>query len=588
MLEGPGLTALLDRSFDGYQTTRQIGSGRAGALFEAVETATGRTVALRFFHPYITTDPGFGERFEREASALLKLRHPNLVPVLGYGAEGDLAYVALEHIQGESLRDRLARAHGQSLAEALALAVLLAPQIGNAVSAVHRRGFVHGDIKPSNILLATDGRVYLANTGIASIIVGERTPGMAIGTPEYMAPEQEPTDGDPSVSADLYACGVVLYEMLVGRVPFEGPTPASIMRQHVSEAPPAPRRFMPRFPAPLERALLRALAKDPADRYPDMRGLLAALVVALDATVIDLPQLDAMPVPEPKPVVIAPPIESARPEPVTRPEPLSSSAPELAPPVVAPPPEPTPAAPAMAAEPAAPPPAMSEPAPPPVFTPAPTVRRYSAPPSSPEPMAPMQPAASAAPQPPVTPAQPADVPPAQAAPTSPPIQPAPSGPTVRRISVSPSSEASTGVTAAPPSAPVWNTSASPTSMPPAQTPAPPPPEPAGPTVRRISLAKNAAAEKAAAQAARPAVRSTGNYDGGGPGVVTIISGILALILVLIAAGVMYFVFFRPGGTVSNPTKGKSGLDAVVAYTDRAPAGAAIIVIVPPAARSQAR
>ena len=104
-------------------------------------------------------------------------------------------------------------------------------------------------------------------------------------------------------------------------------------------------------------------------------------------------------------------------------------------------------------------------------------------------------------------------------------------------------------------------------------------------MRRISLAKNAAAEKAAAEAARPSVRSTGNYDSGGPGVLTIVSGILALILVLIAAGVIYFVFVQPGGTVSNPTKGKSGLDRVVASVDRPLAGATIIVFVPPAAGS---
>ena len=213
-------------------------------------------------------------RFEREAKALARLTHPNIVKVTDYGEHEGKPYLVMEFLPSGTLKKRL----GSPMSWQAALHLLL--PIAHALDFAHRQGMIHRDVKPSNILITADGEPMLTDFGIAKILDLHETAeltgtGVGIGTPEYMAPEQ--WTGNTTTKSDQYALGVVLYEMLTGRKPYPTDTPAAILLKQVNEPLPSPREFIGDLPEKVEKLLLKALAKEPADRFTSMADFAGAI-----------------------------------------------------------------------------------------------------------------------------------------------------------------------------------------------------------------------------------------------------------------------------------------------------------------------
>jgi hypothetical protein len=278
-----------------YRLVTRLGSGGMGVVYEAEQARLDRRVAVKVLWPHLSQEPGLVERFNREARIAARLEHPNILPVYGFGQEGDLLYLVMRLVRGGSLKDRLRgegpRRQGWSPREALELARQALPPLDYA----HRRGVIHRDLKPDNILLepsddySSGYRVFLSDFSIARLVqsddveLGLTQTGDALGTPTYMAPEQvqdHPLDG----RADLYSFGVVLYEILVGQVPFRGQTAMGVAMQHVRDPVPSPRELNPKLSPAVEAVLLRALAKDRAERFGTGAALIEALSEAVEST----------------------------------------------------------------------------------------------------------------------------------------------------------------------------------------------------------------------------------------------------------------------------------------------------------------
>lgn len=283
MTGNQAVDSLIGRTFKGYTVTRFIARGGMGLVFEGVQASLDRLVAIKFLYPHLSDDEQFRERFEREARAIARLDHPNIVRVLDFGTEGQLHYMILDFIDGVSLRDHLIRVQADGLTLRPQTISSISQQVGSALTYAHERGYVHRDVKPGNIMLAKNGRVFLTDFGVVKDIdaLQATMTGAVIGTPEYMAPEQaNGTTVGPA--ADLYALAIVTYEMLVGRVPFQAPTPVAVLSKHLQEPPPPPSTIAPWYPPELDAVFNRALAKNPIERYPTAADFSQALTVALN------------------------------------------------------------------------------------------------------------------------------------------------------------------------------------------------------------------------------------------------------------------------------------------------------------------
>ncbi|HKC38004.1 MAG TPA: protein kinase, partial [Gemmatimonadales bacterium] len=267
----PITAALADR----YAVERELGRGGMATVYLAEEKKHGRKVAIKVLRPEITAALGT-ERFLREIGIAARLAHPHIVPLIDSGEAGGLLYYVQPHVPGGSLRDRLLE-HSQL---AVKDALRIAQEIGAGLDFAHRKGFVHRDVKPENILFA-DGHAVLADFGVARACCdaedGVTEVGLAVGTPEYMSPEQASGDEELSAASDVYSLACVVYEMLAGEPPFRGNSSRAVMAQHVTAAPRPLRGFRPDVPAGTERAIARGLEKDPAQRYPSAAEFVAAL-----------------------------------------------------------------------------------------------------------------------------------------------------------------------------------------------------------------------------------------------------------------------------------------------------------------------
>jgi serine/threonine-protein kinase len=284
MLDGQGFDSLVGRSFNGFRVIRLIARGGMGVVFEGVQESLDRSVAIKFLYPHLSDDDRFRERFEREARAAARLSHPNIVRILDYGVDGGLYYMIQDLIVGDSLRDRLTELHKTGATLRTDMVVTIVEQVGHALAYAHEHGYVHRDVKPGNVLLTQDGQAYLTDFGVVKLAGtnGLTAAGMIIGTPEYMAPEQSAGATDIGPAADQYSLAVVTYEMMVGRVPFQAPTPAAVMRMHLTDPPPPPSSYMPWFPQEIETVLMRALAKEPFDRYDSIHDFVSELRKGID------------------------------------------------------------------------------------------------------------------------------------------------------------------------------------------------------------------------------------------------------------------------------------------------------------------
>lgn len=261
-----------------YRIVEKLGQGGMATVFKAYHAALDRDVAIKVLHPVFKEDPHFLERFHREAKAVAKLEHPNIIPIYDFAEHELQPYLVMKFIHGETLKARLQRG---SMDREESIRIIQA--VGEALQYAHDRGVLHRDIKPSNILLSTEGKVYLADFGLARMAeLGASTLSgdMLLGTPHYISPEQGSGKKDLDRRTDIYSFGIVLYEIVVGRVPFNADTPFSIIHDHIYSPLPMPREVNPSVSIPVQNVLLKALAKDPKDRYDSAKEFVAAFVLA--------------------------------------------------------------------------------------------------------------------------------------------------------------------------------------------------------------------------------------------------------------------------------------------------------------------
>jgi serine/threonine-protein kinase len=255
---------LLNTLFDGrYRILRKLGTGGMANVYLAEDEVLGRRVAIKILNDRHAGDEQFVERFRREAKNAASLSHPNIVSIYDRGEAEGTYYIAMEYLDGRSLKELIV-ARGPAPVH---VAVDYARQVLAAIRFAHRHGIVHRDIKPHNVLVDAEGRLKVTDFGIARAGASQMTEvGSIIGTAQYLSPEQ--AKGAPvDQTSDLYSVGVVLYELLTGVVPFSGDTPVEIAMKHLSSAPEAPSAKRAEIPRDLDLVVLRALAKDPADRY---------------------------------------------------------------------------------------------------------------------------------------------------------------------------------------------------------------------------------------------------------------------------------------------------------------------------------
>jgi eukaryotic-like serine/threonine-protein kinase len=256
-----------------YRVLSRLGSGGMADVYLAQDQLLGREVAVKVLHHHFAEDQEFVERFKREASSAAALSHPNIVAIFDRGEWNGTYYIAMEYVAGRSLK-ALVRETGP-LEPALAIETVI--QILRAARFAHRRGVIHRDLKPHNVLLDEEGRARVTDFGIARAGASDMTlTGSIMGTAQYLSPEQA-QGYEVSAASDIYSVGVILYELLTGVVPFEGDTAVAIAFKQVSATPRPPSELNPALPPSLDAVVLRALAKDPVERFADDDELIAAL-----------------------------------------------------------------------------------------------------------------------------------------------------------------------------------------------------------------------------------------------------------------------------------------------------------------------
>ncbi|MEQ8675953.1 MAG: protein kinase [Aggregatilineales bacterium] len=329
----------LPESIGQYQVEAQVGIGGMATVFKAHHDRLARDVAIKVMHPNFLQDPNFRARFEREARIVARLEHPNIVPVYDFADYDGQPYLVMKYIEGDTLKE-YARDNALTVNDKVALL----EKVANALTYAHAQGILHRDIKPSNILIDERGTPYLTDFGLARIVQsGESTMSadMMLGTPHYISPEQAQGKIDLDARTDVYSLGIIVYELLAGRVPFRGDSTYAIVHDHIYTPPPAPSEFNDSITPQVERVLLKALAKNPQDRYDTPDAMVSDLKRALRGEQVAnvRPRAEAPTTPQSKSTddtpkrkrvdVISPPIVPSPPKPLDPiPSPLSPDFPE--------------------------------------------------------------------------------------------------------------------------------------------------------------------------------------------------------------------------------------------------------------------
>lgn len=272
-MDTPARGSLVGTVVDGrYEVRAMLARGGMATVYEAVDLRLDRVVALKVMHAHLAEDPDFVSRFEREAKSAARLTHPHVVGVYDQGKADGHVYLAMEYVPGRTLRDVMKEFGPLTPEQAL---VLLDP-ILEALDAAHGAGFVHRDVKPENVLISDDGRVKVADFGLARAVEtsnASATQGMIIGTVAYLSPEQVER-GDADGRSDVYAAGILLFEMITGQVPHAGDSPLSVAYKHVNSDVPAPSTVNAAIPADVDALVITATRRDPGQRYQDAASFL--------------------------------------------------------------------------------------------------------------------------------------------------------------------------------------------------------------------------------------------------------------------------------------------------------------------------
>jgi serine/threonine protein kinase len=292
MADGPRLIELSEGDrFAGYRIERLLGRGGMGVLYLAMEPGLERRVALKLIVPEAAADHVFARRFAEESRIAASIEHPNVVPIYAAGEEDGVPFIAMRYVSGSDLGKRISR-QGR-LQPGLAAALIA--QVGNGLDAIHAAGLVHRDVKPANVLLSGatgEDHAYITDFGVARNVATESgltQTGRFVGTLDYVAPEQI-SGGEADARVDVYALGCLLFKLLTGEVPFPKDGEAARLYAHLNDPPPAPSLYVPEVPMALDDVVIRAMSKEPGDRYPSAGDLGRAAVAALSGEQPTLPE----------------------------------------------------------------------------------------------------------------------------------------------------------------------------------------------------------------------------------------------------------------------------------------------------------
>lgn len=312
---------LLGQQLDEYRLEALLGQGGMARIYRGYDVRLKRHVAIKVIDAFLRSETEYRARFEREAQAIAQLEHPHIVRLYRYGEVAGLFYMAMQYVEGSDLRNRLNTYRRQGNWVPLEEVSRITSEICAALDHAHSKGIIHRDVKPSNILLDEAGHVFLGDFGLA-LLGDSRTQGQVFGSPLYIAPEQAISSASAGPKSDLYGVGVMLYEMLTGRLPFEGKDALQVAMQHMSEQPPSLRAVRPDLNPALEAVVTQALAKEPEKRFASGAALAQALASAITAVPVvetavkpkrELPPIPAaVAVREAPPPVPPPPVSTGR------------------------------------------------------------------------------------------------------------------------------------------------------------------------------------------------------------------------------------------------------------------------------------
>ncbi len=299
------MATLTGRTLGKYRVGERIGRGGMAEVYEGDHPTLHRKVAIKVLHPHLMESEDFIARFEREARSAASLRHPNIVQVYDFDVEDEIVYMVMEFVDGGSLKDRMQGYAKRKGYLPLKEVADVSRQVDRALDYAHKRGLVHRDVKPSNILIDQDGDAFLTDFGIVRIVSDTQftSTGALIGTPHYMSPEQGRGE-TLTPASDIYSMGVILYEMLVGAPPYDADTPLAIIHKHNNEPVPHPRDLRPDLPEAVEAVVVQALSKTPEERFQSSGALSIALDAALELspeTMVAEPETHLAIEPEPTP-----------------------------------------------------------------------------------------------------------------------------------------------------------------------------------------------------------------------------------------------------------------------------------------------
>ena len=265
------MDSMIGMTIDNFEVLKVIGRGGMSSVYLASDKDLERNVALKIPHERLIDKPSFVKRFRREAKAMARLRHPNIVQIYSVGAHGEIPFFAMEHVHGENLETIIKKQGPLSIGNAIGYVT----QIARAIDYAHKKGVIHRDIKPANILVEPSGRLLVTDFGVSKMLSEEATQDTVgfIGTPQYMSPEQC-GQGTLDHRTDIYSLGAVLFEMLTGQAAFSSDSPAEIIKKQLFDMPEFPAEFREKIPDKLQAMISKMLAKDPEQRYPNVRSFL--------------------------------------------------------------------------------------------------------------------------------------------------------------------------------------------------------------------------------------------------------------------------------------------------------------------------